>query len=331
MPANLPPQYYELERKFKVELDNKEKLKMAQELLRMMPKHKGTNRLQGEMKTKISDIKKLVASGDKVHGANKTVNFDSIDKEGCRQIILIGPPNCGKSSLLENLTEAKPIVADYPYSSREPLAGMMTYKAVPFQLIDTPPISEELYESYMNSLIRNADLVVLVADLSAKTMVDDIQFILDKMEERGINFQAKLSEDHRSDKVDDKMVIVAAHKTFEDESGHKFEQLKELMSGYSITKTSILDEETLQNFQQAIFGALKILRVFTKKSGQEADFDSPIVLPIGSTVEQAAESLHKEIAQKLKFSRIWGQGKHDGQRVNRDFVLTDGDIVEFHI
>lgn len=331
MPANLPPQYYELERKFKVELDNKVKLKMAEELLRMMPKHKGTNRLMGEMKSKISDIKKLVASGDKVHGANKTVNFDSIDKEGCRQIILIGPPNSGKSSLLESLTNAKPIVADYPYSTREPLSGMMNYKSISFQLIDTPPISSELFESYMNSLIRNADLVVLVADLSADSMVEDIQFILDKMEERGIKFLSEILDEEKIDKVNDKLVIIAAHKSYEDESGEKLVKLKELMSGYTITKTSILDEETLENFKQSIFEALKIMRVFTKKVGKEPDFDDPIVLPIGSVVEKAAESLHKEIAQKLKFSRIWGDGKHDGQRVNSDFVLIDGDIVEFHI
>ena len=176
MPANLPPQYYELEREFKSELDPREKLRLAEELLRMMPKHKGTDKLQADMKSKISKIKKELEGGSKSHGSRQNQAHDYIEKEGAAQIILIGPPNCGKSSLVDALTHAQPLIGDYPYTTREPMPGMTDYDTVHFQLIDTPPISADLFENYITGLIRNADLVVMVADLEAKTMLEDIQF-----------------------------------------------------------------------------------------------------------------------------------------------------------
>ena len=165
MPANLPPQYYELEREFKHERDPREKLRLAEELLAIMPKHKGTDKLQADLKAKISKMKKQVEGTSKTHGTRQAQTHDHIEKEGAAQIILIGPPNCGKSSIVETLTHAKPLVADYPYTTREPLSGMMEYDTAQLQLIDTPPISAESYENYLSGLIRNANLVVLVADL----------------------------------------------------------------------------------------------------------------------------------------------------------------------
>lgn len=141
MPANLPPQYYELERAFRVEKDPTEKLRLAQELLAIMPKHKGTDKLQADMKAKISKLKRQLDSGVKKGGATRAETLDHVDKEGAGQVVLIGPPNTGKSSLLDALTNAKPLIADYPYTTREPHAGMMPYETISIQLVDTPPIS----------------------------------------------------------------------------------------------------------------------------------------------------------------------------------------------
>ena len=145
MPANLPPQYYELEREYNAERDPREKLRLAQELLRVMPKHKGTDKLQAEMKAKISRLKKEIeGGGSKSGGPVRQVSAkDHIEKEGAGQVILIGPPNAGKSSLVDVLTHAKPEVADYPYTTREPEPGMMEFETVQMQLIDTPPISPD--------------------------------------------------------------------------------------------------------------------------------------------------------------------------------------------
>jgi len=331
MPANLPPQYYELEREFRAEKDPREKLRLAQELLAIMPKHKGTDKLQADMKAKISKLNKQLAQGTTVHGARQAPAHDHIEKEGAGQVILIGQPNSGKSSLLEALTNAKPVVGDYPYSTREPVTGMMTFETVQIQLIDTPPISPESYENYLSGLVRNADLVVLVCDLAVHSMLDDVKFVVQKLEEKRIILKPEATEQPDDPRFSYKRTLICAHKDYEDESGEKRARLASLFPGFSMVATSILDDNSLAAFKKAVFDNLGIMRVYTKPVGKEADFSDPVILPIGGTVEDAAVTLHKDFAHKLKFAKIWGQGKFDGQRVQRDFQLSDGDILEFHI
>ncbi len=331
MPANLPPQYYDLEREFRAEKDPREKLRLAQELLAIMPKHKGTDKLQADMKAKISKLKKQLAGGTTAHGVRQAAAHDHIEKEGAGQVILIGPPNSGKSSLLEVLTHARPVVADYPYSTRQPSTGMMTFETVQIQLIDTPPISPESYENYLSGLIRNADLVVLVCDLAAASMLDDAKFVLQKLEQKRIVLKHEVSGRPEDPRYSYKKTLICAHKAYDDESGNKRAQLASLFPEFSLVATSILDEGSLTAFGKAVFESLNIMRVYTKPVGREADFSDPIILPIGSTVEDAAATLHKDFAHKLKYAKIWGHGKFDGQRVQRDFRLNDGDILEFHI
>lgn len=331
MPANLPPQYYELERAYKAEKDPHEKLRLAEELLTIMPKHKGTDKLQADMKSKISKLKKQIAGGEKSHGARHAPAHDHIEKEGAAQIILIGPPNCGKSSLVDALTHAKPYIADFPYSTREPLPGMTEYETVQLQLIDSPPISSELYENYMSGLIRNSDLVVLVADLGSENMIKDLKYIVEKLDEKRIILKKDLSEKPDDVRISFKKTIICAHKEYEDEDRSKREKIKTLFPEFPMVATSILDDDSLELFKKTIFEALNIMRIYTKPIGQEPDFKDPIIIPIGGTVEEAAIALHRDFAQKLKFAKIWGKGKYDGQKVQRDYKLSDKDILEFHV
>ena len=331
MPANLPPQYYELERAFKDEKDPHEKLRLAQELLRIMPKHKGTDKLQADMKAKISLLKKQTEEGTPQHGARKAPTHDHIEREGAAQVILIGAPNVGKSSLLESLTHAKPLVADYPYTTREPMTGMMTFETVQLQLIDTPPISDEMYEPYMANLIRNADVVALVCDSTDPDCLAKIDYVIQTLEEKHILLRTDLS--HQSDDPSNytKRTLVCAHKAFEDESAAGAEAIRQRFSGFAVVETSVLDDSSLSQFKKAVFDSLGVIRVYTKHIGHEARLVDPVILPIGSTVEEAALSIHKDFAANLKFAKIWGKGKFDGQRVQRDFELSDGDVIEFHI
>lgn len=331
MPANLPPQYYELERAFRDERDPREKLRMAEELLRIMPKHKGTDKLQADMKAKISKLKKLAeGGGEKQHGARQAPAQDHIEREGAGQVILIGPPNSGKSSLLDSLTNAQPLVADYPYSTREPQAGMMPFETIQIQLIDTPPISSELYEVYLSNLIRNVDIVLLVADLATDSMEKDLQTVLDILAEHRIELKPAVTGPPEDPRFSYKKALVCAHKEFEDDGGRRLERLRQMFGGFTTVPTSILDDNSLELLRRTIFESLGIIRVYTKPAGHEPDFKDPIILPHGGTVEQAAATLHRDIAEKLKFARVWGAGKFDGQRVQRDYVLSDGDVIEFH-
>lgn len=331
MPANLPPQYYELEREFKAERDPREKLRLAQELLAIMPKHKGTDKLQADLKNKISKLKKTLETPEKKHGVRQAATNDYIPKEGAGQVILIGPPNSGKSSLIESLTNAKPTVTDYPYATREPLAGMMTYETVQIQLIDTPPISVDMYETYMANLIRQADLVVLVCDLASDKCHEGLQFIFYKLDEKRIVLKPEVTDKPDDPRYCFKKTLICAHKIYDDETGERRKKLGEKFAGFNIVETSIIDDDSLKNFKNEIFRALSIIRVYTKHIGKEVEYIDPIILPVGGTVEMAAEVIHKDFARKLKFAKIWGEGKFDGQRVQRDCVLNDKDVIEFHI
>lgn len=331
MPANLPPQYYELEREFKNERDPREKLRLAEELLAMMPKHKGTDKLQAEMKAKISKLKKQIGGTEKSHVTHQAKALDHIEKEGAGQVILIGPPNCGKSSLLETLTHAKPLIADYPYTTREPMTGMMEFETVQIQLIDTPPISSEMYENYLSGLIRNADLVILVADLAQDSMVDDISYVLSKLEEKRIILKSEIIQKPEDPRFCYKKTIICAHKEYDDEDGSRLKKITDIFLGFNIVPTSIVDDDSMNKFKKAVFESLRVIRVYTKPVGHEPDYKAPIILPIGGTVEDAAVNLHKDFAHKMKYAKIWGQGKFDGQRVQGDFVLNDGDVIEFHM
>lgn len=331
MPANLPPQYYELEREFKKETDPQEKLRLAKELLAIMPKHKGTDKLQADLKAKISKLKRQTDSGGRKHGAHHGDPHAHIEKQGAAQIVLIGPPNSGKSSLLDSLTNARPLIADYPYTTHEPLAGMMEFETVQFELVDTPPIAEDQLDNNVLSLVRQADLVALVVDVSNIGFEKRLGIIHDRLNEKRILLKSHVDEVGVEPGFCHKQTIIIAHK-FRDENGEAgLQSIRRLYPGYKIIPTSILDDDSLAEFKAAIFETLHIIRVYTKRVGHDVEYKDPIILPIGSTVEEAARAIHKDFAFKLQFAKIWGQGKFEGQRVKNNYILRDKDVVEFHI
>jgi uncharacterized protein len=330
MPANLPPQYYELERAFRVEHDPREKLRMAEELLRIMPKHKGTDKLQAEMKAKISLLKKQATEGSKEHGAKHAPAHDHVEREGAGQIILIGAPNTGKSSLLDVLTNAKPLVADYPYTTREPQTGMMTFETVQLQLIDTPPISDELYEPYLSNLIRNADIVALICDLQDERLAERTDYVIATLKSKNIVLVPDQSVTPDDPRLYARRAVVVGHKAFEEDSVRGLAWLKSRFGEFAIAETSVLEDASLERFKRMLFEALAVIRVYTKQIGKDVALVDPVILPHGATVLDAAESIHKDFAASLKFAKIWGEGKFDGQRVQREYELKDGDVVEFH-
>ncbi len=330
MPANLPPQYFEAEKRYRFAKTDEEKIRHIREMLSIMPKHKGTEKLQAELKTKISKLKKLI--GQKKKARVKRAQLYHVDREGVAQVVLLGPPNAGKSQLLAGLTNATPEVAPYPFTTKKPAVGMMPYEDIMIQLVDTPPIADKGIEWWFLDIIRNADLLLLVADLSQEDVSEQLDAIIQNLE----GSKVRLASDERLSALEAgevcKKTVVVANKSDLEATGESLESLREAYSArFPVVSVSATAQDKLNGLKQEIYNALGILRVYTKTPGKPPDMAEPVVLKRGSTLIEAARAIHKDFANKLRYARLWGSDRYDGQRVERNHVLEDGDVVEFHI
>ncbi len=328
MPANLPPQYFEAEKRYRLARTPQEKIQTLEEMLRIMPKHKGTDRLQGELRRKISLLKKEASS--RQSGGRRADNY-FVEKAGAGQVVMAGPPNSGKSSLLGCLTNARPEVADYPFTTRSPQAGMILFQNVRIQLVDVPPVQLELTEPWVYAIFRNADVLWIVLDLSSDDLLQEAEAMMQALDGASISPVGKHKQPEQEERLS-KRTLLVANKLDLPKSRDHLEILQEFYGQiFEILAVSARSLEGLHELVFASFKALNILRAYTKAPGKEPDLKEPVILPLGSTVADFAEQIHKDFAQKLKFARIWGKDKHDGQRVHLDFPLSDGDILELHI
>ncbi|MDY0039014.1 MAG: GTPase, partial [Desulforhabdus sp.] len=164
MPANLPPPYFEAEKRYREARSASEKIDALEEMLTIMPKHKGTDKLRADLRRRIAKVK---AQSQQKKGIAKRDTEYSVEKEGAAQVVLVGAPNVGKSSLVSALTKASPEVADFPHSTWKPTPGMAHFENVQFQLVDTPPVTKEFVDAWMTDLLRRADMLVVMVDLHA--------------------------------------------------------------------------------------------------------------------------------------------------------------------
>jgi len=316
MPANLTPQYMEAERRFKQAESLQEKTAALEEMMATIPKHKGTEKLQAELKKKMSVLRK------ESEQHKKSVRRESfiVEREGARQLALVGAPNSGKSRLVRALTHAMPEVADYPYTTRTPIPGMLIFENVRLQLVDLPPISPEYSESWAPQIIRNADAVLWIVDLSD----DDV---LDKLEETR-TFLANAHADLEKMKV-----LMVGNKNDAPGAGERAVIVREVYQGRFLMTTisaSAASPEEIEQFKRVVYDFLDVVRVYTKAPGKKPDFTDPYVVARGSTVLDVAEKVHRDFVENLKYARIWGEGKVDGIMVPRDFVISEGDVLELH-
>jgi ribosome-interacting GTPase 1 len=170
-----------------------------------------------------------------------------------------------------------------------------------------------------------------VADLASPDMLTDLSVIRSLLSEKRIQLVSKIPEEVTDPRLTFKRTIISAHKIYEDGAEKSLDELKNNYSNFEIVPTSILDDNSLNNLKRAVFSSLRIIRVYTKRIGHEPALIDPIILPIGGTVENAAMTIHKDFANQLQFAKVWGKGKIDGQKVKSNFVLSDEDIIEFHI
>jgi ribosome-interacting GTPase 1 len=314
MAANLSPDYLEAEREYKDAATPAEKVAALERMLATVPKHKGTEKLQADIKRKLSEARK---EGQKKGGTAHATPFYQVDKEGAGQVALVGPPNGGKSQLVAALTHARPEVADFPFTTRFPTPGMMSYRNVQIQLVDLPPFSPDFMEPWIPLAVRRADASVLVADVTDPAVLDGIEFTLCALE------RARLAPPR----------LLAGNKMDLAGAGEDFATLEDLYGArFRAVPVSAAKGTNLDGFAQAVFEMLGIVRVYTRAPGKPIELNKPYLLKRGGTVEDAARLVHKDFAEHLKYARLYRvSGGRDGLMVERAHVVEDEDILEFHI
>ncbi len=313
MPANLPPQYFEAERNFRQAKSPAEKIAALEEMLAIMPKHKGTDKLRAELRQRIAKLTQ--AAGKKLATQRASM---VIPREGAGQVAIIGPPNSGKSQLVSTITNASPAIAEYPYTTQSTTPGMMEFKNIKVQLIDTPPLSSQPVPWWLPPILRRADALVAVVDLS-EAPLKQMEILTSQLEQMrlAIGQNAK--------------VLIAANKVDLDNTRQNYAALKNRYEQQlPVIAISAREGTGLEELKRKIYEVLDIIRVYTKTPGKKPDFDDPIILGRGSTLADAAAAVHKDFQARLKYARIWGSGKHDGLMVKRDHTLEDEDVIELH-
>lgn len=325
MPANLPPQYFEAEKRFRTAREPEDKIAALQTMLAVMPKHKGTDRLHGDLRRKIA---RFSQEAERKLATARSTGF-YIRREGAGQVMLVGPANAGKSQLLASLTDALPEIAEYPFTTQTPVPGMMRFGDIQIQLVDTPPLGHKEVRVLLANTLRNADVIAIVIDLSLEPLIQ-AEAALQALSEARIE---PLSDDiPEAPGTYPRRMLIVGNKDDLPESRANWERLHAHYAQlFPLISVSAREGSGLEEFKTAIYRTLNILRVYTKTPGSKADLSDPLILDQGSTVEKAAESLHKDFRQNLKYAVVWGSGKYDGQRVSKAHILQDGDVVEFHI
>ena len=327
MPANLPPEYYKLKHQLEAAKTDEERLSLLEEMLRITPKHKGSEKVISDLRRRIA---KLRNAPDK-KGATKR-HSHLIPKQGAGQIILLGAPNVGKSRILASCTNAKPDISRTPFTTREPSVGMLNYENIQFQIIDTPPVTADFVQPEILDLARNSDILLIIVNLGGDDVLDEVGVVTSKLKAAKIVIAREVHGDGVDESSSIKPALIVANQIDVPNASDRLEILSEFYGEtFEIYPLSAATGEGREHLEKAIYDKLEILRVYTKTPGKRVDRDNPLVLPMGSTVIDAAMRLHRDFAANLKFARVWGVNWHDGQSVSRDDHVHDGDILEFHI
>ncbi|GMU23900.1 MAG: hypothetical protein AMXMBFR13_39780 [Phycisphaerae bacterium] len=330
MPANLTPDYQRADQRYREAQTPAEKLAALEEMLRTIPKHKGTEKLQAELKRKISQARDAAVSAKKGGGGKDPFHIPS---QGAGQVLLVGAPNTGKSAILATLTKAPVKVAEFPFSTHEPVPGMAHHEDVPIQLVDTPPVTADHVPPGLLGAVHNADVVGVVVSLAADTLLEDADTVLSMLREKRHRLMTRpvLPAPVAEEPPPKRGLVMATHLDVagaQDNLG----MLRELIDAeLQIVPVSTASGENFDVLLRTLFELLHVVRIYAKPPGKPPDMSAPFIVSKGSTVLQLATHIHKEVASQFKHAKVWGEGVFPGQQVHNDHVLHDKDVVEIHV
>jgi ribosome-interacting GTPase 1 len=325
VPANLTPEYFKAEEWYRSASTNDEKLLAIEQMLRVMPKHKGTDHLRADLRRKLSKLKEIVTQ--KKGGRQADIFY--IPHGGSAQIALLGTPNSGKSSIVAALTNAKVHVADFPFATSAPVPGMLEFEDVQIQLIDMPPITADFLAPGQVGTYRNCDVIGIVIDLSSD-VENEMKILLDFLDSKQLLISELTgSVDDNGNRLGKRAFCVCTKSDIAPDDA--LEKVKHLgWDDFNYIAVSFENGENVDKLPEFLFKMSNIIRVYAKPPGKKPDMDEPFTLSAGSTVMDLATAIHRELAEKLKYARIWGTGVYDGQNTQRTHVLNDKDIIELH-
>ena len=339
MPTNVTPEYKKAEEAYRAAREPRDRLDCLKEMLRTIPKHKGTEHLQSDIKTRIKQLTEELSGPKK--GGKRSGPSHVVRQEGAAQLCLIGPPNAGKSALHVKLTGSRSDIGPYPFTTHLPIPGMLPYEDLHFQLVDLPPVSADFMEPWLVNTLQHADGILLVIDVSDPECLEQVPAVLERLREKKIYLRSSwpglpsnappvVEEDDDPFRLDLPTVLIA-NKSDLDPDPDEVKVLEELLGlRFPALTVSAETGDGLDALGPFLFEALEIVRVYTKTPGRQADNDKPFTVRRGDTVLDVAKLVHKDIARGLKFARVWGTEVFDGQQVGPDHAVADGDIVELH-
>ena len=290
MPVNAGPQYFEAEKKYLAAKSREEKIAALEEMIRLLPKHKGAHNVLAQLKKRLSTLKK-----ESTTKAAAKPRF-MIKKEGAAQVCIIGVTNSGKSSLLKALTGVDVEIADYPYTTKLPLVGMAKVGDIQLQIVEIP----STFDSDFVSLLQTCDEIVVLIDATQnfKKQFEEMKKIL------------------RENRLDDKKQVWVLNKS-------------KSFADANMIGISAKEGRNIETLKEKIWSGLGLIRVYTK-SPQKPKVIPPIAVAIGSTVKNVAKCIHKDFLRNFSYARVFNNTQFSGRKVGLDFVLHDLDVVEIH-
>jgi ribosome-interacting GTPase 1 len=338
MPANLSPEYKAAAENLRKARDPEQRLECLREMLRVIPKHKGTDHLQADLKRRIKELDEELAGPKK--GGARSGPVLVVRPEGAAQVALLGPPNSGKSALHARLTGSGARVAPYPFTTLYPEPGMLPVGDIHLQLVDLPPLASQHVVTWLGSALQSADAAMLVVDISDPAAVQQVEDAIAVLAERRVRLtgawpgtaapvpEADAGEDPFG--ITLPVLLVANKSDLDPDSRADVAALEELLGvDYPALSVSAGTGAGLDRLGPWLIERLGIVRVYTKAPGKPADKGRPFTLRRGQTVADVARLVHRELADSIRYARLWN-ATHEGQQVGRDHPVADGDVVELH-
>ncbi len=301
MPINAHPDFLEAEKEYLASQTKEQKILALKKMISHVPSHKGAENLRAQLKTRYKKLKEKEIKKKKAGKSSKT----GIRKEEM-QAVIIGMTNTGKSSLLSILTNAYPKIANYKFTTQNPIIGIMKYAGVNMQIIEIPAFESEHYDK---GLANSADtILILITDLNQ----------IKEIEENIKNARGK-------------KIIVFNRQNLDNEEIRKI--LATLSSKrYNFVVISTKTKQNIELLKDKIFQSFNKIRIYTKEPGKEInrEKDKPVILEKDSNVKDVAEKILHGFSNQIRETKIWGpSSKFSGQVVGLKHILKDLDIVEF--